>query len=147
MRFFLLATFLFFATNTYGAVLNHLYVYPDDTNEGKAIKEQLKAAKDKFGELRLRSFKNNRNTYPDKDEVVYRVGDISKKDISAKIGMTTDQVLNKTYWGKPDRSYIDIDGNDKIELWIYDMYGERKQISSVHGLLFFINGRLTNRVY
>lgn len=147
MKFILLAISIFFATNTYAAVFHKLYIYPDDSNERKVLKEKLAIQNDELAKAYLMLFKTNRKTISDKDEVVYKVGDISKKDISAKIGMSRDQVINNTYWGKPDRSYTDTYKNEKIELWFYDMYGERNQPSSVDGILFFINGRLTHRRY
>ena len=76
--------------------------------------------------------------------MVYRVGDSSKKDVGTKIGMTKDQVINNSYWGKPDNIYTIIDGNDKLELWSYEIHGERNRISKIDGSLFFINGKLTH---
>lgn len=147
MRFILLAISIFFASNTYAAVFHKLYVYPDDSNEFKVLKEKLAIQRNRLAKAYLMLFKTNRKALSDEDEVVYKVGDISKKDISAKIGMSTEQVLNDTYWGKPDSRHTDTYANDKIELWIYDMYGERNQLSSINGFLFFVNGRLTHRIY
>lgn len=149
MRFVLLAVSLFFASNSYAAVINNSYIYPDDSEEHKTLKERLKKAEDGLSEQYIRLFKINRkDNYDgyDKDEVVYRVGDFSKKDVGAKIGMTREQVLNKSYWGRPDNTYIDVDMKDKIELWTYQIYGERKGVTQRMGLLFFINGKLTHIV-
>lgn len=149
MRFILLAISLFFASNTYAAILNDLYIYDDDSYEQRVLKERLKVAKDGLAEQYLKLFKTNRESaYSgyDKDEVVYRVGDVSKKDVGAKIGMTMDQVLNETYWGKPESVYKDTNGNEKMELWIYEIHGERKGVTQRNGWLCFINGKLTHRV-
>lgn len=153
MKFILLAVSLFFATNTYAVILNYLYIYPEDGDgilkEDLSIaKEELRIAKNKLGEANLNSFKENRKVGSggyDKDEVVYVVGDTSKKDVGAKIGMTTEQIINKTYWGKPDNRYAVIDRNEKIELWTYYIYGDRKGVSHQRtGHLFFVNGKLTH---
>jgi len=148
MKFILLAISLFVASNGYAAILNGLYIYHDDSDEYRALKEKLKVAENESGETLLRLFKNNRKTayhgYDKDEEVVYKAGDISKKDVSTKIGMTTDQVLNKTYWGKPENIYTTIDGNDKLELWKYEIHEYRYEVSESEGLLFFINGKLTH---
>ena len=35
-------------------------------------------------------------------------------------------MLNRTYWGRPDNTYIEIDMNNKFELWNSQIYGERE---------------------
>jgi len=148
MRFILLAIFLLFTCNTYAVILNESYIYPEDDKELTALKEKLKISGSELGKSYLKLFKNNRESayrgYDRDEEAVYRVGDTSKKDIGAKIGMSTDQVLNKSYWGKPDNKYTAIDANDKLELWTYKRYGYRKGTTKRTGLLFFINGKLTH---
>lgn len=147
MRLILLAVSLFFASNTYAVILNDLYIYPDDSKDYRMLKEELRIAKNQLAEANLNIFKKNRkigSARYNRDEIVYAVGDTSKKDVGAKIGMTTEQILNKTYWGKPDNRYTVIDKNDKIELWTYERYGERYGASKSTGLLFFINERLTH---
>lgn len=149
MKLILLAISLFFASNTYAAILNNLYIYDDDSKEARALKEELKVAKDKLAKQYLRLFKTNgKNVYRgyDKDEIVYKVGDTSRKDVGAKIGMSTDQVLNKTYWGKPEGVYTDIDKNRKFELWTYEIHEERNGVTERAGLLFFIDGKLTYKI-
>lgn len=147
MRFIWLAVALFFASNSYAAISNNSYIYSDDSDELKTLKERVKKSEDELSEQYLRLFKINRavnyDDY-DKDEVVYRAGDFSKKDVGAKIGMTREQVLNKSYWGRPENTYVDFDMNDKNELWVYQTYGERNGSSQRMGLLFFINGKLTH---
>ena len=148
MRFILLAISLLFANNTYAAIVNNFYIYSDDSDKRRADKEEYRIAKDEIAQQQLMAFKENRkNGYQNfaKDEVVYRVGDSSKKDVGTKIGMTTDQVINNSYWGKPDNIYTIIDGNDKLELWSYEIHGERNGIWKIDGSLFFINGKLTHR--
>ena len=58
--------------------------------------------------------------------------------------MSGEQILNRTYWGRPDNTYLDSDANNKLELWTYQIYGERNGVSQKTGLLFFINGKLTH---
>lgn len=146
MKFILLAVSLFFATNTYAVIINELYVYPEDPMQYAILKDKLRIVKNQTAEVSLTVFKKNRQLGPnsDKDEVVYVVGDTSNKDVGAKIGMTGEQVINKTYWGKPDNRYEVIDRGDKIELWTYFIYGNRKGISQRTGHLYFINGKLTH---
>lgn len=148
MRFILLAISLLFANTTYAAIVNNFYIYSDDSDKRRADKEEYRIAKDEIAQQQLMAFKKNRkNSYQHfaEDEVVYRVGDSSKKDVGTKIGMTKDQVINNSYWGKPDNIYTIIDGNDKLELWSYEIHGERNRISKIDGSLFFINGKLTHR--
>ncbi len=52
---------------------------------------------------------------PQKDEVLLKNG----IDIGAKMGMTKNQVLTKTHWGKPDYINTTTDELGKIEQWIY----------------------------
>lgn len=52
---------------------------------------------------------------PQKDEILLKNG----IDIGAKIGMTKNQVLTKTHWGKPDYINTTTDEIGKIEQWIY----------------------------
>lgn len=147
MKFILLAISLFFASNTYAAVSNYLYIYQDDSEEIRVLKEKIEILKNNVLESNLIKFKNheqNRYQRYAKDEVVYRVGDTSKKDIGAKIGMTKEQVINKTYWRKPDSIHTIIDGDDILESWTYEMFGDRNGILEAHGTLYFINGKLTH---
>lgn len=151
MRFILLAVSLFFASNTYAAVINNLYIFHDDSDKRKLGKEEYRKAKIGMAEYALTAFKNDRKiNYHSfakfaKNEVVYRAGDINKKDVSAKIGMTKDQVI-KSYWGKPDDIYKTTEGDDKLELWVYEIHGERSGISKMDAKLYFINGKLTHRI-
>lgn len=153
MRFILLAISLFFASNTYAAIVNNFYIYSDDSDKSKIDKEEYKKHYDDESERKLTEFKNNiknnRTTNYNrfaKGEVVYKVGDISKTDVGVKIGMTKDQVVNKSYWGKPDRVYTTIDGNNKYELWIYEVHGYRNGIYKIDASLYFINGKLAYKV-
>jgi len=52
---------------------------------------------------------------PRKDEILLKNG----IDIGAKMGMTKNQVLAKTHWGKPDYINTTTDELGKIEQWIY----------------------------
>lgn len=55
---------------------------------------------------------------PRKDEILLKNG----IDIGAKMGMTKNQVLAKTHWGKPDYINTTTDELGKIEQWIYGNY-------------------------
>lgn len=149
MKFILLTIFLCIAGNTYAVINDESYIYSNESDEISLYKEQLKTAKDRTAEARINLFQNHRKVALssfDKSEVVYRVGDITKKDIGAKIGMSKDQVLNKSYWGKPDKINTALDESGKIELWTYEIHGERKITTKTTAFLFFIDGKLTHIV-
>ena len=144
MKCTLALAILCIASNTYAAIDNEAYIYTGNSEEKRTLKERIRTAENELAEAQLKVFKNNRKVTLrgyDNDEVVYKVNDNSKKDIGAKIGMSKEQVINKTYWGKPDNSNRVIDGKDELELWSYKRYGIA---SSNQGLLFFINGKLTH---
>lgn len=148
MKFILLAVSMFFAGNTYAGIINDHYIYQDDSNEIRVLKEKIGMLKNKAAESNLMAFKRHRSSYQRyaKDEVVYMVGDTSKKDVGAKIGMTKEQVLNKTHWGKPETIHTIIDGGDIFDSWTYDIFGDRNGITQSTGSLYFINGKLTHRM-
>lgn len=52
---------------------------------------------------------------PQRDEILLKNG----IDMGAKMGMTKNQVLTKTHWGKPDYINTTTDELGKIEQWIY----------------------------
>ena len=144
MKYTLALVILVIASNTYAAIDNESYIYADNSEEKRTLKERIRTAENELAEAQLKVFKNNRKVALrgyDNDEVVYKVNDNSKKDIGAKIGMSKEQVINKTYWGKPDNSNRVIDGKDELELWSYKRYGIA---SANQGLLFFINGKLSH---
>lgn len=57
---------------------------------------------------------------PEKSEIVFRNG--NNVDVGAKIGMTPNQVLTKTHWGKPQYTNVTTDELGKLEQWIYGDY-------------------------
>ena len=52
---------------------------------------------------------------PQKDEILLKNG----IDVGAKMGMTKNQVLAKTHWGKPNYINTTTDELGKFEQWIY----------------------------
>ena len=44
-------------------------------------------------------------------------------DVGAKIGMSHNQVLKNTYWGKADRTHTITDEYGKLDYWSYERYG------------------------
>ena len=52
---------------------------------------------------------------PQKDEILLKNG----IDVGAKMGMSKDQVLARTHWGKPNYINSTTDELGKIEQWIY----------------------------
>lgn len=68
----------------------------------------------------LQIFKTNRrlkSSTVGKSETVFRNG--SSVDVGAKMGMSTNQVLTKTYWGEPDYINTTTDEFGKLEQWVY----------------------------
>ncbi|MBU5618082.1 hypothetical protein KPY62_13475 [Psychrobacter sp. TAE2020] len=149
MRFIILTISLLVASNTYAAIDNYRYIYQDDGNKISLLKEELRVAKSELAEGNLeifsREIKNNYQHYA-KDEIVYIVGDTSKKDVGAKIGMTKDQVINKTHWGEPDGIHTITDDSDVLDSWTYDIFGDRNGITQSTGTLYFLNGKLIHRM-
>lgn len=126
MRLIFLGLSLFIVSNTYAAMDTNDYIYSYDSNEMITAKKKLYNSENKYGETvleTLRINKNMLNKYDKSEEAVYKVNDISKKDVSVKIGMSKEQVLSETYWGKPDRTYKNINKYDRLELWTYDVFG------------------------
>ena len=135
MRFILLAAFLLTASNSYAEINKSYYIFTSDSNELKLAKEELKIARDRTRQIGRMNFLNgwrNGRITSSKSETVYKVGDKEKIDIGAKIGMSKEEVLNKTYWGKPDNSSLITDSYGKLESWNYDN----------NGTLFFENDYL-----
>lgn len=135
MRFILIAISFFITINSYAEINRKNYLYTNDSKEEKKYKEELMEARNDMRKIALMNFHKGwriGSIAPSKSEVVYKVGDKEKVDIGAKIGMTKEQILDKTYWGKPDRSNFIIDSYGKLEEWSYDNYGD----------LIFENGNL-----
>lgn len=71
----------------------------------------------------LQTFQTNRrmkSLVPEKSETVFRNG--NNIDVGAKMGMTPNQVLIKTHWGKPEYTNVTTDELGKLEQWIYGDY-------------------------
>ncbi|SNT71050.1 hypothetical protein [Psychrobacter sp. LV10R520-6] len=135
MKFILLAISLLIASNGYAEINDNHYIYINDNDEEKSNKEELATLKNETARLNLKNLQESRKKKPlthDKSEVVFKVGDASKRDVGAKIGMTQNQVLDKTYWGKPDITRAITDEYGKLDLWSYDY----------HGFLLFDNDKL-----
>lgn len=142
MRLILLAVFLFIVSNTYAAFDADSYIYSDDSNEMIIMKIRLQDSHDKYAQSVLKTLRKNKNMLDsyDKSEVVYKIDDISKKDVGAKIGMNKEQVVNKTYWGEPDTIHKNINEYDSLELWTYWVSGTSQ---TVRAMLVFRNDKLT----
>jgi len=110
--------------------------------EVQALKEEYRVLANEGAKLNLKSFQKQRKEKKgvlgsNESEEIYRIGNSfdSNIDVGAKIGMTTDQVLSKTYWGKPDHTHEVMDEYGKLESWIYEH--DRGSYS-----LYFDNGKL-----
>lgn len=126
MRFIFLAVSLLVASNSYAEINKDYYIYTSDSNEVKKNKEKLMVAKAKLAKQYLKNAQESRKKSPlihGKSEVVFKVGDAIKKDVGAKIGMTPNQISEKTYWGKPEITNSITDEYGKLEWWYYDHYG------------------------
>ena len=69
-------------------------------------------------------------------EVLERQRELAKKP-NVRIGMSTNQVLHNSNWGKPDEINTTIDTYGKFEQWIY----------GGGNYLYFTNGKLTSIHY
>lgn len=94
--------------------------------EMQALKDDLKIAKGKLAEQNLKNTQKERKrkkgvlTASDSEEIFTLPMDYRDSvDIGAKIGMTKEQVLNKTHWGKPEHIHEVIDEYGKLESWAY----------------------------
>lgn len=106
--------------------------------------------KDKDGQVLLNNVNpsGNFDKFTKKVKVTYYEDTVEGKKYSeykrqlatkpdARIGMTTNQILNKSNWGKPNDINTTIDSSGKSEQWIYGN-GE---------YLYFKNGKLTSIHY
>ena len=114
--------------------------------EIQALKNDIKIARSGLAKQNLKNTQEERKRQkgvltPTKSEVALTVSidSIYSVDVGAKIGMTKEEVLNKTYWGKPNDTHEVTDEYGKLESWSY---------SNDRGTqyLFFDNNRLI-RVY
>ena len=96
--------------------------------------ELLKAEWKREDDERRAKWKREDDERKNEEEKVKR--ELAKKP-NAKIGMTTDQILNKSNWGKPDDINTTIDAYGKFEQWVYED----------NQYLYFKNGKLTSIQY
>lgn len=112
-------------------------IHIDD--EITVAKKKLMEARKKLAEQHLKNIQIKREkgvSVSNEDEIVYKVGDTSEKDVGAKIGMTKKQVINQTHWGLENPDYI-----HKVD----DRYGELEQwYYQDNGALYFDNGKLSS---
>ena len=84
---------------------------------------QLLRTQASYATTYLQVYQTNRRMkalVPEKSETVFRNG--NNIDVGAKIGMTPNQVLTKTHWGKPQYTNVTTDELGKLEQWIYGDY-------------------------
>lgn len=89
-------------------------------NKRAMLAAETRRLEEQYATSTLQIFKINRrmNSLALGDsETVFRNG--SKVDVGAKMGMSTNQVLTKTYWGKPDYVNTTTDELGKLEQWVY----------------------------
>lgn len=87
------------------------------------INAQLLRSQASYATSYLQIYQTNRrmkSLVTEKSETVFRNG--NNVDVGAKIGMTPNQVLTKTHWGKPQYTNVTTDELGKLEQWIYDDY-------------------------
>lgn len=87
------------------------------------VAAQLQRTRASYATTYLQIYQTNRRMkalIPEKSETVFRNG--GNIDIGAKIGMTPNQVLTKTHWGKPKYTNVTTDEMGKLEQWIYGDY-------------------------
>lgn len=89
-------------------------------NKRAMLAAETRKLEEQYATTILQMFKINRrieNSTLGNNETVFRNG--SKVDVGAKMGMSTNQVLTKTYWGKPDYINTTTDELGKLEQWVY----------------------------
>lgn len=87
------------------------------------INAQLLRGQANYATTYLQVYQTNRrmkSLVPEKSETVFRNG--NNIDVGAKIGMTPNQVLTKTHWGKPQYTNVTTDEMGRLEQWIYGDY-------------------------
>ena len=87
------------------------------------VSAQLRRSQANYATTYLQLYQTNRRMKalaPEKSETVFRNG--NNIDVGAKIGMTPNQVLTKTHWGKPEYTNVTTDELVKLEQWIYGDY-------------------------
>lgn len=87
------------------------------------INAQLLRSQASYATSYLQIYQTNRrmkSLVTEKSETVFRNG--NNVDVGAKIGMTPNQVLTKTHWGKPKYTNVITDEMGKLEQWIYGDY-------------------------
>lgn len=60
---------------------------------------------------------------PNESQIILEDSKNGLVDVGAKIGMTHNQVLKNTYWGKADRTHTITDEYGKLDYWSYERYG------------------------
>ena len=89
-------------------------------NKRAMLAAETRKLQEEYATTILQIFKTNRRMKSSnfgESETVFRNG--SSVDIGAKMGMTTNQILTKTYWGKPDYINTTTDELGKLEQWVY----------------------------
>lgn len=73
----------------------------------------------------------------EKQEKARKIQEQLSRKPNVRIGMTTDQVLNKTNWGRPKDINTTINAHGKFEQWVYGL----------SQYLYFTNGKLASIQY
>ena len=100
----------------------------DMAEELRLAEEKLIIAKSKLEKHNLKMYsesrKRKRGTLtPNESQIILSDDKNGFVDIGAKIGMTHNQVLKNTYWGKADRTHTITDEYGKLDYWSYERYG------------------------
>lgn len=98
----------------------------DGAEDIRLIKEEIRLVKYKIEKHNLKMYtewRKNGTLTPDKSQIILHVGNNGIVDTGAKIGMSHDQVLKNTYWGKADTTHTITDEYGKLDYWSYERYG------------------------
>lgn len=98
----------------------------DMAEELRLAEEKLIIAKSKLEKHNLKMYSEwrKRGTLtPHESQIILSDGKNGLVDVGAKIGMSHNQVLKNTYWGKADRTHTITDEYGKLDYWSYEYYG------------------------
>lgn len=117
---------LFISSNLYADTFDSkMYIYKDE--DGKVQLKRVDIEKDSQNQLKID---------PSIEEMARKKAELAKKP-DARIGMTANEVLNHTHWGKPEDIRTTVNAQGKFEQWVY----------SFSRYLYFKNGRLISIQY
>ena len=94
--------------------------------ERRLVEEETRVLIERIEKHNLKMYAESRKKgtlNPDESQIILESDMNGIVDVGAKIGMTPNQVLKNTYWGKADRTHTITDEYGKLDYWSYERYG------------------------